>query len=343
MFFATGYASNAALMERVSSLVRGVSMGNKVLKLFALILSISLIPLSAFSEEKGVNVVFIPKSSDQDFWKFMRQGVDARIREEHGVDLIWRGPAYNDDTDSQIKILQLYAKPGVDAIIISPTDQVRLIEPAKQAVALGIKLIVVDSKLDGGLEKNFVTTDNYAAGKLAAEGLSKLLGGQGKVAIIRTVKGSASTEDRANGFIDYIKKYSPKIEISADIYAGGSSGKVYHNGGNFLKQRPQIDGVFTVNESASDGMLRALRKEGLEGKLRFIGFDSTDFLLDGLKKHHIDGLIVQDPRRMGYLGVNAAIAAVKGNAIKDRIIFVDAVMVTLDNFQKPEIQSLLTP
>ena len=318
-------------------------MNRRILAVFVFLFSLMLIPLPALSEKKEMSIVFIPKSSDQDFWKFMRQGVDLRIQEERGVELTWRGPAYNDDTDSQIKIVQLYTRPGVDAIVISPTDQVRLVDSVKQAIALGIKVIVVDSKLDGGLERNFITTDNYAAGKLAAERLSQLLGGQGKVALVRTVKGSASTEDRANGFIDYLKKYSPKVEITADIYAGGSSGKVYHNGMDFLRRHPQIDGLFTVNESASDGMLRALRKERLGGKLKFIGFDSTDFLLDGLKQHDIDGLIVQDPRRMGYVGIKAAVAAVKNDPIKDRIIFVDAVMVTLENYRKPEIQTLLSP
>jgi ribose transport system substrate-binding protein len=46
---------------------------------------------------------------------------------------------------------------------------------------------------------------------------------------------------------------------------------------------------------------------------------------------------------MGYLGLKAAIAATKNSPFKDRNIFVDAVMVTLENYQRPEIRALLVP
>lgn len=324
-------------------------MNKRLLMMFACMMMV-LAP--ALAKDKSINVVFIPKSSDQAFWTFMRQGVEKAIREVRNVTLTWRGPAYNDDTDSQIKILDVYTRPDVDAIIIVPTDRTRLVAPVNKAVALGIKVIVVDSALDSNLVQNFITTDNYAAGRLAAERLSALLNGQGKVLLFRTVAGSASTDDRANGFIDYLKTNSPKITIAADEYGGGSKGKAYHKAVDLLSILQQVDGIFAVNESTSEGMLRALREAGLAGKKKFIGFDSTDYLLDGLEKQQINGLIVQDPRQMGYLGLKAAVAAVKNtpvNALKknsspnDTTIFTEAKMVTLENYRKPEIRMLLVP
>jgi ribose transport system substrate-binding protein len=122
----------------------------------------------AWAAGKDINVVFIPKSRDQDFWIFMREGVDRAIREAGNVTLTWRGPAYNDQVDAQIQIVQRYTRPDVDAIVLVPTDRVRLMEPVRQAAALGIKVIVVDSALDGGDYLNFIGTDNYAAGALNA-------------------------------------------------------------------------------------------------------------------------------------------------------------------------------
>lgn len=292
---------------------------------------------------RDLNVVFIPKSRDQDFWVFMRQGVDRAVQEESQVSLTWRGPAHNDDIDSQIQILNIYSRPEVDAIIIAANDRARLVEPVKQAAALGIKVIAVDSGLDGNAHLNFVTTDNYAAGRLAAERLSALLNKQGSVAVLRTTPGSGSTNDRANGFIDYLKKHAPQLTVVADVYGGGTRGKAARSAGALLDNFPQIDAIFAVNESASDGMLRALRQAGLTGKKKFIGFDTTEFLLDGLRRQEIHGLVVQDPRQMGYLAMKAAVAAARGTAIKPALILTDAVMVTLENHQKPEIQALLVP
>jgi len=203
--------------------------------------------------------------------------------------------------------------------------------------------VAVDSALDGNAHVNFITTNNYAAGKLAAERLSGLLNGQGTVAILRTIAGSGSTEDRANGFADFLKRNAPRMTIVADEYAGGTRGKAARSAAALLEKHPHVDGIFAVNESTSDGVLRALRQTGLAGKKKLVGFDTTDFLLDGLIKQEINGLVVQNPRQMGYLSMKAAVAAARGAAIKEPTILTDAVMVTLDNYQKPEIQALLVP
>lgn len=292
---------------------------------------------------RDLNIVFIPKSRDQDFWVFMRQGVDRALREEGGIRLTWRGPAYNDDIDSQIQILQLYSRPGVDAIIIAATDRVRLAEPARQAVAQGVKLVLVDSGLEGNAATNFVATDNYAAGRLAAERMAVLLNRQGSVALVRSVAGSASTDERANGFLDYLRKHAPLITVVSDEYAGGSRGKATRNAAALLARLPNVDALFAVNETTGDGVLRALRQAGLAGQKKVIAFDSSGFLLDGLRKDQIHGLVVQDPRQMGYLAMKAAAAAARDKPIRKPLILTDAVMVTRDNYQKPEIQALLVP
>ena len=299
------------------------------------------LPLAAFS--KDLNIVFIPKSRDQEFWTFVRQGVDKAVMEDGRVQLTWRGPAHNDDIDSQIEILRLYSRSDVDAIILVPTDRVRLMEPVRKAAALGVKIIVVDSALGGAWHSNFVGTDNHAAGALAAERMAALLNGQGTVMMMRTIAGSASTDDRASGFAGYLKKNAPRITIVADEYGGGTRGKVARSGVAALKKYPQIDGIFAANESTSDGMLRALRQAGLAGKKKFVGFDTTDFLLEGLKKQEIHGLVVQNPRQMGYRGMKAAIAAARGAPLKEASIVTDAVLVSLENVQRPEIESLLVP
>jgi ribose transport system substrate-binding protein len=90
-------------------------------------------------------------------------------------------------------------------------------------------------------------------------------------------------------------------------------------------------------------MLRALRRAGREGKIKFVGFDATDFLLDGLGKDEIHALVVQNPRQMGYLSMKAAVAAANGVPVPDKLIHTDAVAVTRSNFRDPDIQKLLIP
>ena len=307
----------------------------------ALLLGLCGLPGPGQAQEKKLQLVFIPKSSDQVFWDLMRQGVERAVREDGNVQLTWRGPAHNDDTDSQIRILQVYTRPDVDAILITPTDRVRLAGPVRAAAALGIQVAVVDSGLDGNAHASLVATDNLMGGRLAAKRMVELLGKQGRVVVLRTVAGSASTDERAQGFMAYLKENAPQIEVVADVHGGGSTGRALRSAQGLLKKYPAVDGVFAVNESSTEGMLRALRESGLAGRIKFVGFDATDLLLAGLENQDIHGLVIQNPQQMGYLAVKAAVAAVRKTSVPERAIYTDTTLVTRENMRTPAIQKLM--
>jgi ribose transport system substrate-binding protein len=103
-----------------------------------------------------------------------------------------------------------------------------------------------------------------------------------------------------------------------------------------------VQGIFTPNESTTFGMLRALQNAGLAGKIRFVGFDSSDKLVQGLKDGHIDGLVLQNPFAMGYIGVKTLVAHIRGEKV-EKFIDTGAAVVTLKNMAQPEIKERLQP
>jgi ribose transport system substrate-binding protein len=152
--------------------------------------------------------------------------------------------------------------------------------------------------------------------------------------------GSAATQEREEGFLEVIKK-SPDIEIISDSqYSGTTSSEAQTKALNMIDLLKQADGVFTPNESSTDGMLQALRKEGLIKKIKFIGFDSSPPLIAALKDGEINALIAQNPTRMGYLGVKNAIAAIKKEKFESEV---DTGVYTIssENIDSPEIKELL--
>ena len=89
-------------------------------------------------------------------------------------------------------------------------------------------------------------------------------------------------------------------------------------------------------------MLLALRKSGLAGKLRFVGFDASDKLVQGLRAGEIDGLVLQDPFRMGYLGVQTMVRHLRGEQVEARID-TGSTFATEQNMREPKIRRLLKP
>jgi ribose transport system substrate-binding protein len=103
-----------------------------------------------------------------------------------------------------------------------------------------------------------------------------------------------------------------------------------------------VQGVFAPNESTAFGMLLALRKAGVAGKVRFVGFDASEKLVQGVRSGEIDALVVQRPFEMGYLSIKTIVAHIRGQGVEPRID-TGSSLVTKENLDTPEIQALVKP
>ncbi len=300
----------------------------------------------AAAPDKPVLAV-IPKGTTHEFWKSIHAGAVKAAR-ELDVEIIWKGPLKEDDRESQINVMENFITRGVNGIVLAPLDNRALRRPVDEAVRAGIGVVIIDSALDGGGYASFVSTDNHAGGRKAGELLAGLLGGRGRVAMLRYQEGSASTQAREQGFLDAIAEH-PGIEVvSANQYGGATTETAYKAGENLLAawrqgdQKLQIEGLFCPNESTTFGMLRALQDNGCAGKVKFVGFDSSAMLVQALAQGHIQGLVLQDPMNMGYLGVTAMVRHLRGQPVETRID-TGSVVVTPDNMREPQNQKLLNP
>jgi ribose transport system substrate-binding protein len=221
-------------------------------------------------------------------------------------------------------------------------DADALVAPAEKATRAGIPLVIVDSGLHYDKIVSFVATDNKKAGALAGEELASELGDKGNVILLRFMPGSESTYDREDGFLETIAKY-PNIKIlSSNIYAGDTIDKALDKSLNLLNSfKGQIDGIFTPNEPTTTGMLLALKNMGLAGQLKFVGFDGGDTNMKGLRDGEINALVLQNPYKMGYTGVQVMLDHLAGKPVPPRVD-TGTMLVTLANINTPPVQDLLS-
>ena len=105
--------------------------------------------------------------------------------------------------------------------MLAPLDNRALARPVEEAKSAGVPTVIIDSALESNSIVSFVATDNRKGGMLGADRLGELLGGKGKVIMLRYAEGSASTEEREAGFLQEMKQKYPNIEIiSSDQHAG---------------------------------------------------------------------------------------------------------------------------
>jgi len=303
--------------------------------------------------ELGYRIAVIPKGMTHVFWKSIHAGA---VKAEHElkqtgveVEIIWKGPLKEDDRESQIRVVEDFITRGVSGIVLAPLDDAALRIPVRDAVNNSIPVVIIDSGLNSQDYTSFVATDNYIGGKKGGERLAEILSGKGRVVMLRCHEGSASSTKREQGFLDVLKENYPEIEVvSSNQYGGVTTESAYIASENLLAPlrkdnvKLAIDGIFCPNESTTFGMLRALEDSGFAGKVNFVGFDSSERLVQALRKGHIKGLVLQDPINMGYLGVKTIVAHLRGQMVQGQID-TGSMVATPENMDDPKVKNLLEP
>jgi ribose transport system substrate-binding protein len=299
-------------------------------------------------ESDKLQIAVIPKGTSHVFWQSVHAGA-VRAGREVDAEIIWRGPLREDDRESQISEMDRFVSRGISGIVLAPLDDVALRASVAAATGRGIPVVIIDSALRGDDYVSFVATDNFRAGQMAGDHMGKLLGERGRVILLRYSEGHASTTNREEGFLAAVRRFDGLEIVSDNQYGGTDVEGAYKKAENLLSRFVDddagsllVDGIFCPNESSVFAMLRVLIDNGWAGRVRFVGFDSSDNLSRALADGHIDALVLQDPMQMGYLGVKNVVDHLRGNSVPARVD-TGAVLATRENMNEPAVQALLNP
>lgn len=302
---------------------------------------------SSGTDPGKLTIAVIPKGTSHVFWQSIHAGAE-KAAQELDVTIVWRGPLREDDRDSQVSEVEGFISRGVSGIVLAPLDDSALVGPVAAAARQKIPVVIFDSGLKSDQYVSFVATDNVKGGRLGGEELVRRMNGKGKVLLLRYAEGHDSTGKREQGFLDAMQA-SPGIEVVSSNQYGGADVEGYYKKSETLLSRYKaadgslsIDGIFCPNESSTFAMMRVLQDNRWAGKVKFVGFDASNNLVKGLSDGHIDGLVVQDPVRMGYESVKAMVAHIKGQPVEKRID-TGVHVATRENMNQPEMKELLQP
>ena len=326
---------------------------------------LSLSGCGAKKDDVKYKIAVIPKGLTHQHWQSVHRGAEraaADLKEQGiGVEIIWGGPRKESDSQEQIAIIDRLPNRGVHGMVLAPQDKKSMVDPVKRTVKEKIPVVIIDSGLDEegkDLFIKYVATDNRRGGRMAAEKLLAILAKEGKkemkVALFRYQAGSESTEEREKGFLEGIeaaKKNGVDVTVVSDEkYAGATVETAQSVAGPWVEQLEQggVHGVFAVNESATHGLLNAMRTAEVVGKvgekkgkvIRLVGFDSSETLIQAVKEGDVEGLVVQDPYRMGYLAVWTLVRHLEGDDVagNDKYLGTGEHFLTKDNVDSEEMK-----
>lgn len=275
-----------------------------------------------------------------DYWKTVYTGAEAAAKEV-GVGISFLGPDDELDGEGQALLVRQALADGADAILVAPNDEEPLAEALREAQKQ-VPVLTLDSELATIKVKAHIGTDNYRSGAKAAEEMVRLLGGApGRIALLGFDPGMPKVEDREAGILSVLKSH-PELQLAGKAYSYADQQRAREQVLELERTSGPLDGIIALNSASVLGAADALGILGHDRRMKLVSFDSTLQELELLQDGVIRSLVVQNPFRMGYLGVRHAADALLQRQVPERVDTGSAVVRTEDMFS-PGNQKLLFP
>lgn len=256
------------------------------------------------------SVALIAKSTETEFWLSVFAGAEAAATEYNAV-LTVVGPETEEDYEKQNEMVAQAVRDGAQAIVFSAIDYENNASSIDEAAAAGVKIVAIDSSVDSDAVSTYIGTDNYAAGRMAAQAALDRTEGELKVGIVNYDINSANGQERERGAVDVFSQ-SGRAEIVSVINTLAEAQHAQADTAALVMEHPEVNVLLAFNEPTSVGASNAVRELGLSDDVLLVGFDSNVATIDGLQEGSVDALVVQNPYAMGYLGVEAACQLLSG-------------------------------
>ena len=255
-------------------------------------------------------VVLVAKSTQTEFWLSVFAGAQAAAA-EYNVELTTIGPETEEDYETQNRMVAEAVADGAEALVFSAIDYENNAAAVDAAGQAGVKIVSIDSGVDSDQVGTYIGTDNYAAGRMAAQAALEGVEGELVVGLVNYDESTANGQERERGVRDALAE-SGRARVAASVTTLVEAGRAQTDTADLLRNNPEINAVFAFNEPTSVGAARAVAELGLSDEVFLVGFDSNVATIDGLQEGSVDALIVQNPYAMGYLGVESAYMLLAG-------------------------------
>lgn len=298
---------------------------------------LGLLCCPALSGAEQYRIAVILKDGRPEFSTALRKGFQAAIAELAArsvtVNLTLEPPGRAEGRESQAQAFEDAVRKRVQGIIVAARDRKTPIAAVDKAVSGGIPVVVLDCRVDSKAPSSLVAPDNHEIGRMAARHLARLLDGKGNLMLLRKQIHAANAEEREEGFLEVIFTQYPRMRILvSDFHAGPSveSAKAVA-AGRLQRYSGELNGVFASSESATAGLLEALREGGFGGgKVKAVGVDEGGGAF-GPATHagDLQGYIAQDSVTIGYQGIKTMISLLRREKVAKEVL-TPSVLVTRD-------------
>jgi len=248
------------------------------------------------AKKREYKICFILPSGDNTFMDVLREQVElmSTIERQHRTLISVRTiPPF--DSDALITELDSITTQEFTGVVFVATDASGVKESIKGLTDRGVIAITLVSDIPNSARAYFVGIDHVAAGRTAASLLGRFLRPQqGKMAILVGSMSLRDHVDRRFGCEQVIKSEYPNLQL-LPVLEGLDSNEITEGlVVQLLQDHPDLLGIYNAG-AARRGVITALKKQNMDGKVAVVAHDLTDDSRSALRDGTFDAIINQDP------------------------------------------------
>lgn len=219
---------------------------------------------------------------------------------------------------------------GIDLLMLSPTSIDALNPVVDRAARMNVPLVVVQRETSNRNFTTLVWNDDLQLGSLAGAEMARILGHNGRIAIIEGFAGASSTLGRTQGMENTLRGY-PNINILARLPGDYQEAKARSVMEDILTRHPDIDGVIVHSGTMARGALAAIRAAGRAGDIVIVTIGSENHVLKQIAEGNMHSTVME-PVSVGVEGLRQAIRVLEGQSFR-KLAPTDSPIVNANNVE----------
>ncbi len=278
--------------------------------MLALVTAVGLAGAMPAQAQDKITIGAIIYARDSQYWQQIERGMrDAAAK--YGATITFGLNQRKLPTEGQV--IEDFVTRGVDVLIMPPLDKQGSVASARRAKDRNIMVVEYDTRLeDSSIASHSIGVDSHELAAAVGKELRKYLeskGGQPSIGIITLPPINANMQPRRQGFLSALEglKYETVAEVSGATPEEGANGLE-----NILRRKPDTTAIWASNAGTLAGAAAAARRANTQTKLYGIDMsqDLAQMLLD--PSSAVEAIADQQPYRIGYLTVETAVKAKRG-------------------------------
>ncbi len=283
--------------------------------------------------DKPLQLGYVCKAFENEFWRMQKEGAEDIIADlqNQGYDIKIDVRAAQGETDEQgqLAVFNDMINKDYDGILVSAISPGNLVPGAEEANKKGIEMVISMDAFMPQVEST-VGAWHYQAGQLAAQYINDAIGGEGQVAIIQGLPKAAPAITRTEGFKKWFEENNPNVEVVAIQNADWDRMKAKDVTDIWLKQYPELKGIYANNDTMAMGALEAARAADKIGQLIIVGTDGTSEAKTSIANGELTATIDSFPYYMAQISTEMLIRKLEGQDVP-KVIYSPQVVVDKEN------------